>query len=141
MWILTLWANPLVRKLLIGAAAMLAIFYALRLWSNRVYSEGFKSGKTAGLAEMETQKNAEWKTKADTIAAQAAKIGADRKALAVQSAALIDARRGYESAFSRSLKELNTRKEANNAKVASIPDADLDSAIRAISAGLAGAAK
>lgn len=137
MWILTLWANPLARKIIIGCAVSLAIFFALRLWSNRVYSEGFKSGKTAGLAEMEAQKNAEWKAKADTLAAQAAEIGAGRKALATESAALIDARRGYESALVRSLKESDLRKEANYAKVASVADADLDAALRAVSAELA----
>jgi hypothetical protein len=137
MWILTLWANPLARKIVIGCAVSLAIFYALRLWSNRVYSEGFKTGKAAGLSEMESQKNEEWKAKADAIATQAARTATDRKALEAESAALIDARRGYEFALARSLKESDLRKEANYAQVASVADADLDAAIRAVSAELA----
>ncbi len=88
MLILTLWANPLARKIIIGAGVLLAIFYALRLWSNRVYSEGFKTGKAAGLSEMEARKNAEWKAKADAIAADAAKTAADRRELEAQSSAL-----------------------------------------------------
>ncbi len=137
MFILTLWANPLARKIIIGAAALLAVFYALRLWSNRVYSEGFKSGKTAGLAEMEAAKNAEWKAKADAIAADAAKTASDRKVLEAETSALADSRRQIEVTLSRSLKQVNERKEADNAKVASVPDSDLDAALRSVSADLA----
>ncbi len=140
MFILTLWANPLTRKILIGAGISLAVFYALRLWSNRVYSEGFKSGKTAGLAEMEAAKSAEWQAKADAIAADAARTAADRRVLEAETSALADSRRQRETTLSRSLKQMNARKEADSAKVASVPDSDLDSALRAISAVLAGAA-
>ena len=139
MFILTLWGNPIARRIILGAAAFLAICYGLRLWSNRVYSEGFKSGKTAGLAEMETRKNAEWKAKADAIAADAANIAADRKALEAQSTALADSRRGIEAALSDSLKQINERKEADNAKVASVSDSDLDAALRSVSTDLAAA--
>jgi hypothetical protein len=141
MLILTLWGNPIARKIIIGAGALLAIFYALRLWSNRVYSEGFKSGKTAGLAEMEAQKTAEWKEKVGAMAADAAKNAADRKSLEAQASSLADSRRGIEAALSRSLKQMNTRKEADNAKMASVPDSDLDAALRSVSANLAAAAK
>ena len=140
MCILTLWGNPIARRIILGAAALLAICYALRLWSNRVYSEGFKSGKAAGLAEIETRKNAEWKAKAGAIAADAAKSAADRRAVEVQASALAESRRGIEAALSRSLKQMNERKEADNAKVASVPDADLDAALRSVSADLAAAA-
>ena len=137
MFILTLWGNPLARRIILGAAGLLAICYALRLWSNRVYSEGFKSGKAAGLAEMESRKNAEWKAKADAIAADAENIAADRRALEVQSSALADSRRGIEAALSGSLKQMNERKEADNAKVVSVSDSDLDAALRSVSADLA----
>ncbi len=135
--LLTLWANPVARKIMLGAAASIAIFYALRLWSNRVYSEGFKSGKAAGLTEMETRKNAEWKARADAIAVNAEKTAADRRALEVQSSALAESRRGLEAALSRSLKQMNERKEADNATVASVSDTDLDAALRSVSADLA----
>lgn len=141
MLMLTLWRNPAARKIVLGTAALLAIFYALRLWSNRMYSEGFKSGKAAGLTEMETQKKAEWKAKADAIAADAVRIAADRRDLEVQSSALIESRRDIEAALSRSLTQMNQRKEADNAKVASVPDSDLDAALRSVSADLAAAAQ
>jgi hypothetical protein len=139
MLMLTLWANPVARRIILSGASLLAIFYALRLWSNRVYSEGFKSGKSAGLVEMETRKNAEWKAKADAIAADATKSAADRRAVEVEASALAESRRGIEAALSRSLKQINDRKEADNAKVASVPDADLDAALRSVSADLAAA--
>ena len=137
MWILTLWGNPLARKCILAGAALLAIFYALRLWSNRVYSEGYKSGKVAGLTEMETKKNAEWKAKADAIAADAAKTAADRRALEAQTSALAESRRGIETALSRSLNQISTAREVNNAKVVSVADSDLDAALRSVSAELA----
>ncbi len=137
MFILTLWGNPIARRIILGAAALLAIFYALRLWSNRVYSEGFKSGKAAGLVEMETRKNPEWKAKAGAIAADVAKTAADRRAVEVEASALAESRRGIEAALSRSLTQIDKRKEAGNAKVATVPDSDLDAALRSVSADLA----
>ena len=136
-----LWGNPVARKIMLGAAALLAILYALRLWSNRLYSEGFKSGKATGLAEMETAENAEWKARADAVAAESAKTAADRRALEAQSTALAESRRGIQAALSRSLNQMNKRKEADNAKVASVPDSDLDAALRSVSADLDAAAK
>ena len=141
MFILTLWGNPIARRIILGAAALLAICYALRLWSNRVYSEGFKSGKAAGLAEMESQKNAEWKAKAGAIAADAAKTPGHRRAVEAEASALAESRRGIEAALSRSLKQMNIRKEAGNAKVAAVPDSDLDAALRSVSADLAATVK
>jgi hypothetical protein len=47
MWLLSLWSNPLGRKIVIGLAAGFAMLYALRLNSNRIYSEGYQSGKIA----------------------------------------------------------------------------------------------
>ncbi len=140
MWILTLWNNPFARKLLLGCAATLAIFYALRLWSNRVYSEGYRSGKTAGA--LETEKAAQEKRKAQqaAIEAEAARVASDRKLVDAQTATLAQSRRQIETSLFRSLNELKQKREVDSAKVLSIPDSELDNALRSVSAVLAGGA-
>ena len=137
MWILTLWNNPLARKVIIGAAAGLAIFYALRLWSNRVYSEGYRSGKTAGALETEKAEQAKWKAQQDAIAVESARVDGDRKLVDAQTAALAQSRQQIEKTLSRSLNEMKQKREADSVQVLSAPDSDLDSALRVLSATLA----
>jgi hypothetical protein len=140
MWILTLWNNAFARKVLLGVAAGLVIFYALRLWSNRVYTEGYRSGKTAGALETEKAEQAKWKAEQDAITAEAARVAGDRKLVDAQNAALAQSRQQIEKTLSRSLDEMKQKREADSVQVLSVPDSDLDSALRAVSAVLAGAA-
>jgi len=137
MWILTLWNNALARKIIIGCAAGLAIFYALRLWSNRVYSEGYRSGKTAGALETEKAEQAKWKAQQDAIAVESARVDGDRKLVDAQTAALAQSRQQIEKTLSRSLNEMKQKREADSVQVLSVPDSDLDDALRALSAQLA----
>ena len=140
MWIVTLWNNPFARKVLLGCAALLAIFYALRLWSNRVYSEGYRSGKTAGALETEKAAQEKWKAQQTAIEAEAARVASDRKLVDAQTATLAQSRRQIETTLSRSLNEMKQKREADSAQVLIVPDADLDSALRTVSAVLAGGA-
>jgi hypothetical protein len=140
MWILTLWNNALARKIIIGCAVSLVIFYGLRLWSNRVYSEGYRSGKTAGALETEKSAQTKWKAQQDAIAVEAARVAGDRKLVDAQTATLAQSRRQIETTLSRSLNEMKQKREADSVQVLSVPDSDLDSTMRAVSAVLAGGA-
>jgi hypothetical protein len=57
------------------------IFYALRIYSNRIYDEGYRSGKTAATAEMLKAKQAEWKTREVAIAADAKTVADEKLAI------------------------------------------------------------
>jgi hypothetical protein len=140
MWILTLWGNPIARKIIIGVAAGLVIYYGLRLWSSRVYSEGYRSGKMAGALETEKAERAKWKAQQDAIEVEAARVDGDRKLVDAQTAALAQSRRQIETTLSRSLNEMKKKREVDSANVLSVPDSELDDALRSVSAVLAGGA-
>lgn len=139
MWILNLWANKVVRWVLIGALAILLLGYALRRYSNRVYSEGYQSGKVAAATEMERAKKAEWAARETAIAADAAKVGAERRAVVAATDQLAQARATIARGLKDGLAAVQARKEANYAGVAAVPASELDSSLRAVSAELAAA--
>lgn len=150
MWLLlklkALWAIPIVRKAIIYVAVFAAICYGLRLWSNRVYSEGYKIGLDAGWNNAARQKAGEWKAKDDAIAKDAAKAAADSKAVDAKrarfdadEAASRAARKNNEAALSEALAEIRAGREVDRAKANSIPADRLADALRAISAELAAA--
>lgn len=143
----TIWAIPLVRKAVIYAVAGAAIFWCLRLWSNRVYSEGYKSGKDAGWTAARQQKEAEWKAKDAAIAKQAAKAAEDSKAvdtkraqLAADEAASRAARKKNDAALSEALAEIRAGREVDRAQARNVPADRLADTVRAVSAELATAA-
>ena len=139
MWFLALWANPLVRKLIIGAAVLTAIFFAIRLYSNRVYNQGMTAGRLAAGKEIEQAKQAEWQKKEAELAAAAGKIETSRVALDAERRNLADLRYSLQNSLSQSLAAISASREASYADVARVPDADLDAALRVISANLAAA--
>ncbi len=146
MWLFLtgMWGNPIARKIAIYGAAGLAIFWLVRLWSNRVYSEGYKSGKVAGLTEVEASKKAEWKARESAIAAEAGKVAADSKALSARRAQLdADAsvlrsmRQKNEDALSKALAEIRAGREAQHEADDRLAGGELVDTIRALSAKLA----
>lgn len=139
---LALWANPLVRKITIYAAIIAAIFYVLRLYSNRVYSEGFKQGKVAGAIDMERQKQTEWAAKEQTIAESAASLDSEKRSVEADKARLSQDRINLSRSLRDALAATTQRREADYANVvAAVAPGDLDAGIRAISAELAAAVR
>lgn len=137
MWLLSLWANPLTRKIIIYAGITVAIFFALRWYSNRAYYQGMQEGRTAVTTEIEKARAAEWKVKADQLAAEATKIDAARQTVDAERDELARDRSIIKDALSRSLNEITLTQGVNNAKVDAVPATELDSALRAQSAKLA----
>ena len=139
MWILSLWTNPLLRKITIGALAILLLGYALRRYSNRVYSEGYKSGKVAAATEMERVKKAEWAARETAMAADAAKAAGEKRSVEAAKAQLAQDRTNLSRSLKDALAATAARKEANFATVVNIAPDELDGALRAVSAELAAA--
>jgi hypothetical protein len=137
MWLLSLWSNPLARKIMIGLAAGLAILYALRLYSNRIYSEGYRSGKIAGAAETLKTKQAEWKAKETAIAIDAKTVADEKVAVKAAGESLSRDRANLSRTLQNSLAAIQAKKEGIDANISNISDGDLDAALRSVSAELA----
>lgn len=136
MWILSLWANPLARKIILYGAATLVIFWCIRLWSNRVWGEGFRQGKTAGAIEMEKAKKAEWDQERKSIEGERVSLSSARSAIGAQTADLARSRKALDASLSRI--HTITKTGSNNAcaAVMAVPPDLLDAAIRQKSAEL-----
>jgi hypothetical protein len=137
MWLLSLWSNPLARKIVIGLAAGLAILYALRLYSNRIYSEGYQSGKIAGAAETLKTRQSEWKEKETAIAVDAKTVADEKMAVKAAGESLSRDRANLSHALQESLAAIQAKKEGIYANISHINASDLDTALRSVSADLA----
>jgi hypothetical protein len=136
----TLWANQIARKVILYGAVLLATLYGLRLWGNRQWAKGESQGRIAATADLEKAKAAEWKKREEDLAAGAAKLAVDVKTLGAQRAELAGARASLVDTFSRSMNQIRATREGNNATVFSIPDNQLDGALRDLSRELAAGA-
>jgi hypothetical protein len=139
MWITFLWTNAIARKVAIGVLVILALGYALRRYSNRIYDEGYKSGKVAGAVEMEKAKQAEWKAKAVAIAAEAAGIAGEKYSVKAAADQLAKDRAVMSRGLKDSLAAIQAERTRDYAGIANIDASDLDGALRAVSAGLVAA--
>lgn len=137
--LMALWANPLVRKIALYGAAILAILLLLRWYGNRQWYLGEAKGRVTATTVIEKQKKEEWKAKEEALAAGAAEIGVEKRAVS-EARARLDTDRAN---LSRSLKDGLARIQAERGRqyegTAAIADADLDSAVRSVSAELAAA--
>jgi hypothetical protein len=136
MWITFLWTNPIARKISIGVLVILALGYALRRYSNRIYDEGYKSGKVAGMAEMEQTKQAEWKARAAGIAKEAAGIAGEKYSIKAAADQLVKDRTVMELKLKDGLAAIQAERTRDYAGIANIDASDLDGALRNVSAGL-----
>jgi len=137
MWLLSIWSNPLARKIIIGLAAGLTILYALRLYSNRIYSQGYQSGKIAGAAETLKTRQAGWKAKEAAIAADAKAVADEKKAVKAAGESLSRDRANLSHALQESLAAIQAKKEGIYANISHINAGDLDTALRSVSRELA----
>jgi len=136
-WILSIWANPLARKITIGVLVILALGYALRRYSNRIYDEGYKSGKVAATAEMLKAKQAEWKAKEAAIAADAANITTEKRAVEAAAGQLAQDRITINRSFKDALAVTAAQRNRDYESTFAVPDSQLWGVIRSVSGQLA----
>ena len=137
MWFMALWANPLVRKITLYAAALLAIFLCLRWYGNREYYKGISTGKAAMATDIEAKVTERLKAEREQLAADRKTLDGDRIKVDAARAELARGRATLQTALTSSLERFTSTREADNATVMAIPDAGLVRAIRAVSAELA----
>jgi hypothetical protein len=135
-FLVTAWANPLVRKITLYVAVGLACLYALRLWGNAQWAKGEKRGRVTATEFVEKQKRAEWKEKETALIAAAKEIGAEKQAV-VSAKIQVETDRAN---LSRTLKDALARLQAERGKqyenAAAIPATELDNALRSVSVEL-----
>lgn len=136
-WLLALWENPLVRKVVLYAAIALAVLYGLRLWGNKQWAKGEQQGRVSAAVEMEKDLKAAWKAREVALSDAAKNLAFERQTWATQTAELARARAGLQDSLSRSLNQIKTTHEADNAKVIAVAPDQLDAALRTLSAELA----
>lgn len=139
LWIIKIWANPLARKIVTYVAVTAAICYGLQLWGNKQWAKGEAHGRQIMAREIEEQKLAAWKAKEDAIARDAKNIASEKRAVEAAAAELSQSRVNLSRNLNNALASIQQERNKVYANVAAIRDPDLDAAIRAISAELAGA--
>ena len=130
-------ASPLVRKIGLYAAAGLAIFLLVRWYGNRQFYQGKEEGRQAATVEIERAKRAEWESRENAIAQEAASVAQAKFGIDEERAALGRMRRTLDASLKQSLDSIQAHSQVDNAKVLAVPDADLVRAVRALSAELA----
>lgn len=128
-FLLGLWANPVVRKIIIYAAIAAAALYALRWYGNKQFYIGKEEGRVAATVEIEKAKKAEWKAEEDRIAAERIKV-------ATQQSEIMRSRQAITQTLNEIASKANQGKGAISGQVFAVPDASLDAALRAVSTEL-----
>jgi hypothetical protein len=139
-----LWANPLVRQVIIYAAIAAVAGIALWQWGNRQWMKGEIQGETQATKQIEKVKAAEWKTHEASIAVKQAQVELGlqslqeaRKQFETDKAQISDMRRRDDVARTEALNEIRRTREADRANANRIPAGELIGAIRDLSAKLA----
>lgn len=127
---IALWANPLVRKVVIYGLIAAAAGYAFYFWLGKHDSRIYQEGREAMAVELEAKKKAEWEAKAKTLEEQA-------KILDVKAAEIQRDRQSIMRTLDERLRSIQSYATANTAAVAAVPDSGLDGALRTVSGQLA----
>lgn len=130
MFFLTLWANPLVRKIAIYAAMVSCVLLLLRWYGNREYYKGVDQGIKTEADRLVKAKAAEWKLREDAIIIQAKQVADQGKILNAQRIELATVRTSLINTLAEIQSNSQASQGAANAIVNSIPGDLLDSAIR-----------
>lgn len=130
-------AHPLARKLMLYAGITLGILYALRWWGNRQWSEGEAAGRLKMSQEIERRKKAEWEAREKKLAAIAEDLDEEKGAIRTEKSRLSQERQNLSRSLSESLNAIREERTRQYENVAAVDSADLDGALRAVSAELA----
>lgn len=130
VFLVSAWANPIFRKVVLYAAIALAVLYAGYRWLNKHDSRIYQEGRESMAVELEKEKKAEWAAKEKTLAESYLSLQAATEQLAQDRSTI------YRT-LDEHLRTVKTAAQANSISAAAVPDSALDSAIRAISGELA----
>jgi len=139
--LVALWANPWVRRVALYAAIAAAAWYGLRLYSNRVYSQGMVAGRQAAAVELERAKQGEWAAEREKLAGEAQILVVARNKLASETADLARERAAINRTLQQVIAASTAGKGVIDAQVSAVAVSDLDAVLRTVSAELGRPAK
>jgi hypothetical protein len=126
-------------KLILGGVGLLVLLWAGRQWLNKHDSKIERETRIKVAGEINKSKEAEWKAKEDAIVKAAATVDAERSVITAASEQLRQDRANLSRTLSDAQAAIQRERNRQYANAANIGAADLDAAIRAISAELAAA--
>lgn len=141
MFFMTLFANPLFRKIAIYAAIAGGVFLMIRWYGNRQYDIGKVAGAQQEAKLIVAAKQEEWKLREAELQKRSEALTAEEKKRAAVDMEL----RRMRASMEESLAKIQIQNQASNQGagtiVAAIPGDQLDASIRAKSAELGPPAK
>jgi hypothetical protein len=135
-FLLSLFANPLVRKIGIVIGGFLILFFIARWYGNNEYYKGVDEGVKIEAERLVKAKEAEWKAREDALTNESEQIAAQGKVLDGKYAEILGMRTDLNNTLSRIQLSTRPAQVAINEKVNSIPGDLLDNAIRQLSTKL-----
>ncbi len=129
-FLLHLWKNAFVRKALVYVAISLAFLYAFRIWLNKHDDQVYRQGKIAASAEIQRQKEAEWKAREAELETRARGLEEARARIEID-------RLNLHRSLDNALNSLSAAKNRDFTAAAAVPADRLDDALRAVSRELA----
>jgi hypothetical protein len=132
--------SALLIKIILFAVATAGILYGLRLWGNAQWAKGEKQGRVSAVQTIEKAKKEEWKIKEAEIASKKIKI--EKKMVEVDAASkqLMQDKTILIKGLKDELAKIDSKKPTQPfVVVSSVPDSELDGALRSLSNRLAAA--
>ena len=123
---------PLVRKFLIGGAALFAIWYYMRIRENAAYDKGLIDGDARTTEATIKAKLPEWQKASEQLNQQTAELLKATNLAKEERVTLRRERQATEQTTANLLAKLQAKAEQKNIDIQKIPDAELDAAIRAM---------
>ena len=131
--------SAIVVKLILGAALVGGLWYALELWGAKQWAKGEQQGRVGMSLELEKANKAEWAARQAELDKATAQVDADRQQVETQKADLERMRLSAQSTLRQVVAASQVGREVSNAQAITLPPDELDSALRSLSAELAAA--
>lgn len=126
--------SALLIKIILFAVATVGICYGLRLWGNAQWQKGEKQGRVTAVQVIEKAKKEEWKVKESEIASK--RIEIEKKMIEVDAASkqLAQDKTILIKGLKDELAKIDLKKPTQpSVVVSSVPDSELDGALRSLS--------
>lgn len=137
MFFLAWFANPLVRKVGIIVACVLAFLLLARWYSNRAYYQGVDAGVKIEAERLVKAKETEWKAKEADLALQALRLAEQERTLEDLRVTLVRMRADLDGTLAEIKAQGVAAGVSAGVIVASVPVSELDNALRVKSNELA----
>ena len=137
---ISLWANPLARKIIQYGGIALIVLLMLRWYGNRQWSKGVEEGRRDAAASISESKKAEWRAKENEIEATRLHLADLQADLKADQTDLRRERANLSKSFQETLAIIRDERISQYANASAVAADELNDALRLVSAGLATAA-